>query len=208
MANVLKLRTTPAPAFAKATLVLGIGMVGFAVMIMIDSVSDWPPKEGDMAGAAMFAFWGSVIGETSRRSLEHGTTYLQIDRGRGTLTYIDDRIERETIALVDLGELTISDHALRAANLDRVLFKAPELLPVEQRRVQLERIVGEAQIRQLLSLDAPDDGAYRDDPALAFRARQLIPNLVRLREVLDVIGADAAPIRKAIDNSPDPDQSV
>jgi hypothetical protein len=203
---VLRLRTTPPPAFAKVTIVLGFAMVAFAVLVMVDGLSDWPPKEGDMAGAAMFAFWGTVIGEASRRSLSYGRTHLRIDRARGTLTYVEERLDRGTIALVDVGELAVVDHDLRAANLpNRVLFSSPLLLDVEQRRVQLERMIGEAQIRQLLSLDAPDEGAFRDDPTLAFRARQLIPNLVRLREVLDAIGDDAAPIRRAIDRSRDRD---
>jgi hypothetical protein len=205
---VLKLRTTPPPAIAKVTFVLGFAMVAFAVIVMVSSLRRWPPKEGDMAASALFAFWGVVIGETSRRSLAYGRTHLRIDRVRGTLTYVEDRLERETIALVDLGELTVDDHDLRAANLNRVLFASPILLDVQQRRVQLERMIGEVQIRQLLTLDAPNDGAYRDDPTLAFRARQLIPNLVRLREVLDAIGEEAAPIRRAIDSSLDRDQNV
>ena len=206
MAKLLKLRTTPAPQFAKATLFLGLALVSIAIVAMIDGVRNWPPKEGDMAASAMFTFWGTVIAEASRRSLMHGATYLKIDTARGTLTYILDRLERETIALVDVGELSLNDHKLTAAGLPgRVLFSSPLLLDVEQRRMKLERIIGEAQIRQLLSLDAPDDGgAYRDDPALAYRARQLIPNLVRLREVLDALGDDArvAAIRKAIDSPP------
>ena len=147
----------------------------------------------------------------SRRSLKYGATHLRIDTARGTLTYVLDRLEQETIALVDLGELAVDDHELRAANLpNRVLFTSPLLLDVEQRRVMLERIIGQAQIRQLLSLDAPDGGAYRDDPALAFRARQLIPNLVRLREVLDELGDDprVVAIRTAIDSSPGRDRNV
>jgi hypothetical protein len=202
---VLKLRTTPPPAVAKVTLVLGFAMVAFAVLVMAGSLTSWPPKEDDMAASAMFAFWGVVIGEASRRSLAHGRTHLRIDRARGTLTFVEDRLDRETIALVELGELTVVDHDLRAANLNRLLFASPLLLDVQQRRVQLERIIGEAQMRQLLSLDAPDGGAYRDDPTLAFRARQLIPNLVRLREVLDAMGEEAAPIRRAIDRARDDD---
>lgn len=208
---MLKLRTTPPPAVAKVTLVLGFAMVAFALVVMVGSVGDWPPKEADMAASAMFAFWGTVIGEASRRSLKYGRTHLRIDRARGTLTYVEERLDRETIALVDLGALIVDDHALRAASLPkRVLFSSPLLLDVEQRRVQLERIIGEAQIRQLLSLDAPDEGAYRDDPTLAFRARQLIPNLVRLREVLDALGDDprVVAIRTAIDSSPGRDQNV
>lgn len=209
---MLKLRTTPPPGFAKATLVLGIGLVGFAVMVMIGSLGDWPPKEGDMAGSAMFAFWGTVIAETSRRSLMYGATHLRIDTARGTLTYVLDRLDQETIALVDLGALVVTDHELTAEHLPkRVLFSSPLLLDVEQRRIKLERIIGAAQIRQLLSLDAPDDGgAYRNDPELAFRARQLIPNLVRLREVLDALGNDprVVAIRTAIDSSPGRDQNV
>jgi hypothetical protein len=212
MGKVLKLRTTPPPSFSRVTLVVGLGMLAFAVFVMIESISRWPPNEGDMAGSAMFAFWGTVIAEVSRRSLAHGTTYLRIDRARDTLTYVDDRVEQETIALVDLGELHVDDHKLRAATLpDRVLFCSPLLLDVEQRRVQLERIIGQAQIRQLLSLDAPDGGAYRDDPELAFHARQLIPNLVRLREVLDLLGSQDARVvalRRAIDSSPDRDRSA
>lgn len=187
------------------TLVLGFAMVAFAVLVMAGSLNDWPPKEDDMAASAMFAFWGTVIGEASRRSLAYGRTHLRIDRARGTLTYVEDRLDRETIALVELGELTVVDHDLRAPNLNRVLFASPLLLDVQQRRVQLERIVGEAQIRQLLTLDAPDGGAYRDDPTLAFRARQLIPNLVRLREVLDAMGEEAAQLRRAIDRARDED---
>lgn len=210
MAKLLKLRTTPPPQLSKATLFLGLALLSFALVVASSWMSDWPPKEADMAGSAMFAFWGTVIAEVSRRSLMHGTTYLKIDTARGTLTYIDDRFERETIALVDVGELAINDHKLTATGLPgRVLFSSPLLLDVEQRRIKLERIVGEALIRQLLSLDAPDDGgAYRDDPALAYRARQLIPNLVRRREVLDAIGEEAAPLRRAIDSSPDRDQNV
>ena len=186
-------------------------MVAFAVIVMVDSVDNWPPKEGDMAGAAMFAFWGIVIGEASRRSLKHGRTYLRIDRARGTLTYVEERLDRETIALAELGELFVDDHKLRATNLPgRVLFAAPLLLDVEQRRMRLERMIGMAQIRLLLSLDAPDDGVYRDDPTLAFKARQLIPNLVRLREVLDALGGDprVVALRTAIDSSRGRDQSV
>ena len=160
-----------------------------------------------MAAAAMISFWGVVIAEVSRRSIKHGASYLRI--ARGTLTVVVNRLEHETIKLTDLGELTVEGHRLRAAGLSgRVLFSSPLLLDVEQRRVQLERIVGEAQIRELLTLDAPADGAFRDDPALAFRARQLIPNLVRLREVLDAIGPEADAIRRAIDTSTDRDRSV
>lgn len=202
---MLKLRTTPPPTIAKVTIVLGFAMVAFAVIVMASSLRRWPPKEGDMAASALFAFWGAVIAETSRRSLAYDRTHLRIDRARGTLTYVEDRLDRETIALVDLGELAVDDHDLRAAHLNRVLFSSPLLLDVQQRRVQLERIVGEAQIRQLLMLDAPNDGAYRDDPTLAFRARQRIPNLVRLREVLDAMGEEAAPIRRALDRARDQD---
>jgi hypothetical protein len=148
---VLKLRTTPPPAIAKVTFVLGFAMVAFAVIVMVSSLRRWPPKEGDMAASALFAFWGVVIGETSRRSLAYGRTHLRIDRVRGTLTYVEDRLERETIALVDLGELTVVDHDLRAANLNRVLFTSPLLLDVQQRRVQLERIVGEDGAGELLA---------------------------------------------------------
>ena len=186
-------------------------MVAFAVMVMVDSLGRWPPKEDDMAASAMFAFWGVVIGEASRRRLKHGRTYLRIDQSRGTLTYVEERLDRETIALAELGDLVVDDHELRAANLrNRVLFSSPLLLDVEQRRVQLERLIGMAQIRLLLSLDAPDDGIYRDDPAFAFRARPLIPNLVRLREVLDMLGHDprVVAMRTAIDSSPDRDPNA
>ena len=94
------------------------------------------------------------------------------------------------LAPTEIGDLRRDEHADR------------EHQPV---RVQLERIIGEAQMRQLLSLDAPDGGAYRDDPTLAFRARQLIPNLVRLREVLDAMGEEAAQLRRAIDRARDED---
>ena len=193
------------------TLALGFFMVTFAVIVMVLALRDWPPKEQDMAAAAMFTFWGVVIFVVSLRSLRHGRTYLRIDQERGTLTYVEEHLERETIAIIDLGELYVDDHKLRAANLpNRVLFASPLLLDVEQQRARLERLVGMAQIRLLLSLDAPDEGVYRDDPTLAFKAQQLIPNLVRLREVLAALGGDPRVVAlwTAIDRSLDRDRNV
>lgn len=209
---MLKLRTTPAPQLAKATLCLGFALVSIAIVAMLDSIRNWPPKEADMAASAMLTFWGIVIAEVSRRSIRYGASHLAIDTARGEVTFVEDHRYRGTTALVELGELSITDDKLTAANApERVLFRSPRLVEVEQRRGKLERIIGEAQIRQLLSLDAPDDGgAYRDDPALAYRARQLIPNLARLREVLEALGDDprVAAIRTAIDSSPQRDHNV
>lgn len=182
------------PALAKLALVLGPGMVAFGIWAFIQSGIIDQDEEG-LAAGGMFTFWGIVIGVVGLRVKRHGVTYVEVDKERGMLTFVEERLPRGSVALHELGELHVAtihgEHQLSSTGLPKaILFRAPVLLPVEQRRVHLERLRDVHVLRQLLLNDAPNDGAFRDDPDLVFRVRRAVPDRVRLDEVLAVLATD------------------
>lgn len=184
----MKLRASPVPALAKLALVLGPAMIAFGVWAFVQSGLIDQDEEG-LAAGGMFTFWGIVIAVAGVRSKRHGATYVEIDEERGMIAFIENRVRQGTVPLHEIGELQVAtvqgEHRLAASALpNAVLFRADVLLPVEQRRVRLERLRDAQLIRQVLLTDAPSDGAYRDDPDLAFRVRKAVPDRVRLDEVL------------------------
>lgn len=191
---VIKLRARPASNALKMFAIIGWCLALFGLWAFVETIGRW--KEEDLAAATMFTFWGLVIGVVCTQSWRFGSTHLRVDLGRGTATFVEDRLDRVTVPLVELGEVAIEAHkgqwyTLTASGMPkRVLFQSGNRLQVEMRRVRIEQLVGEALIRQLIAHDAPHDGAFRDDPALVFRAKQLVPNDVRLLEVLDRLERD------------------